>query len=48
MFRDKFPVPQEWADRAWLDNSAYKDMYESSVTEKEEFWAEQGMKCLAI
>ena len=44
MFRDKFPVPQEWADRAWLDNSAYKDMYESSVTEKEEFWAEQGKR----
>jgi len=44
MFRDKFPVPQEWADRAWLDNSAYKKMYESSITEQEEFWAEQGKR----
>jgi acetyl-CoA synthetase len=44
MFRDKFPVPQEWADRAWLDNSAYKKMYESSITKKEEFWAEQGKR----
>ncbi len=44
MFRDKFPVPQEWADRAWLDNNAYKKMYESSITEQEEFWAEQGKR----
>ncbi len=44
MFRDKFPVPQEWAERAWLDNSAYKKMYESSVNKQEEFWAEQGKR----
>ena len=44
MFRDKFPVPQEWADRAWLDNNAYKKMYESSITEQEKFWAEQGKR----
>jgi acetyl-CoA synthetase len=44
MFRDKFPVPQEWAERAWLDNSAYNKMYESSVNKQEEFWAEQGKR----
>ncbi|MEM7442887.1 MAG: acetate--CoA ligase [Pseudomonadota bacterium] len=36
-----FPVPQEWADRAWIDEATYQRMYDQSVEDPEGFWAKQ-------
>jgi acetyl-CoA synthetase len=44
MFRDKFPVPEEWAKRAWVDNAKYLQMYQSSIDDPEGFWDEQGKR----
>lgn len=34
-----FPVPKEWNQKAWIDNSKYRALYESSVADNEKFWA---------
>ena len=39
-----FPVSDDWAKRAWLDNAKYKAMYERSVADPVGFWAEQGKR----
>ena len=39
-----FPVPQEWAKKAWADNDLYLKMYEQSVTDAEGFWGEEGKR----
>jgi acetyl-CoA synthetase len=39
-----FPVPQEWAKKAWIDEAKYKEMYARSVAEPEAFWDEQGKR----
>jgi acetyl-CoA synthetase len=39
-----FPVPQEWAKKAWADNDLYLKMYEKSVTDAEGFWGEEGKR----
>ncbi|MBS28056.1 MAG: acetate--CoA ligase [Alphaproteobacteria bacterium] len=44
MFREKFPVPDEWAKRAWADEAKYQEMYQQSIDEPEAFWAEQGKR----
>ena len=40
----RFPVPQEWADRAWVDDTAYQQMYDRSVKDPEGFWGEHGKR----
>ena len=39
-----FPVPGEWAAKAWCDNDAYLDMYRRSVEDPEGFWGEHGKR----
>jgi acetyl-CoA synthetase len=36
----QYPVPSEFAERAWIDSARYKETYQRSVTENEAFWAE--------
>ena len=44
MFREKFPVPEEWAKRAWVDDAKYQAMYQQSIDDPEDFWGEQGKR----
>jgi len=39
-----YPVPQELAKTAWIDNDKYLAMYEKSVSDSEGFWAEEGKR----
>ncbi|MEC9347279.1 MAG: acetate--CoA ligase [Pseudomonadota bacterium] len=41
---DIYPVSDEWAARARVDNARYLEMYERSVADPEGFWAEQGRR----
>lgn len=36
-----FPVPAEWAKKAWVDNAGYLAMYEASVKAPAAFWADK-------
>ena len=40
----RFPVPQEWAERAWVDDTAYQRMYDRSIDDPEGFWGEHGKR----
>jgi len=39
-----FPVPGEWAQRAYCDNDRYLELYQQSIADPEAFWAEQGRR----
>ena len=39
-----YPVPTEWAERAWCDNQAYEKMYARSIADPDGFWAEQSKR----
>jgi acetyl-CoA synthetase len=39
-----YPVPAEWAKRAWIDADAYRDLYARSVTDPDGFWGEVGLR----
>ncbi len=39
-----FPVPAEWAAKAYVDNDNYRAMYDASVKDPEAFWGEQGKR----
>ncbi len=39
-----FPVPSEWAARAWIDEARYQQMYRRSIDDPEGFWGEQGKR----
>src|SRR5690606_26408695 len=39
-----FPVPKEWATRAWIDEAAYRRKYEESVRDPEKFWTEEAKR----
>ncbi|GIX30752.1 MAG: acetyl-coenzyme A synthetase 2 [Porticoccaceae bacterium] len=36
-----YPVPAEWARRAWIDEPTYREMYRRSIEEPEDFWSDQ-------
>ncbi len=36
-----YPVPDEWAKKAWIDSAKYDEMYKRSIDDPEGFWAEQ-------
>ena len=36
-----YPVPAEWAERAWVDEADYHETYARSVSDPEGFWREQ-------
>ena len=38
------PVPPEWAASAHINNEKYLQMYEQSVQDPDQFWAEQGKR----
>jgi len=38
------PVPDAWKSRALLDDAAYREMYERSVSDPEGFWREEGLR----
>ena len=44
MFREKFPVPDAWASRAWADDAKYQEMYQRSIDDPDGFWSEQGQR----
>jgi len=41
---DVFPVPGEWAQRAYCDNDKYLELYQQSVADPEAFWREHGRR----
>ena len=38
------PVTAEWAERAWINNDSYKELYERSVSDPDGFWGEMGKR----
>ncbi len=44
MFREKFPVSEEWANRAWADEAKYQEIYQDSISDPEGFWGKQGKR----
>ncbi len=39
-----YPVPEEWAKRAWIDREKYEEWYRRSIEDNEAFWAEHGKR----
>ncbi len=39
-----YPVPAEWAQRAYVNDAKYTEMYARSVTDPEGFWREQAQR----
>ena len=39
-----FPVPNDWASRAYADNDKYLAMYQQSIDDPNTFWREQGKR----
>ena len=39
-----YPVSPEWASRAWIDDKAYRSLYERSIKDPVEFWGEMGRR----
>ena len=41
---DVFPVPAEWAERAFVDAGKYETLYARSITDADGFWGEAGRR----
>ena len=39
-----YDVPAGWAEKAWLDEAGYRDMYAASVKDPDAFWGEHGKR----
>ncbi len=39
-----FPVPAEFAEKTWVNNDQYLEMYKQSVEDNEGFWGEHGKR----
>ncbi|CAH1679144.1 acetyl-CoA synthetase (AMP-forming) [Hyphomicrobiales bacterium] len=39
-----YPVPAEWAARAYVDKAGYEAMYQASIDDPEAFWGEHGQR----
>ena len=39
-----FPVPDAFAENAWVDEAAYFRLYEQSVADPAKFWGEEGKR----
>ncbi|MCK0198485.1 acetate--CoA ligase [Ancylobacter sp. 6x-1] len=39
-----YPVPSEWAKRAYVDDTAYQERYAASMRDPEAFWGEEGKR----
>ncbi|MEQ1694910.1 MAG: acetate--CoA ligase [Hyphomicrobiaceae bacterium] len=44
MSEKTYPVPADWTKRAWVDDAAYKAMYERSIKDPAGFWGEMGRR----
>ncbi len=45
MSADKlYPVSAEWAEKAWVNNESYKELYDRSVSDPDGFWGEMGKR----
>jgi acetyl-CoA synthetase len=44
MADNEFPVPEEWAGNAWVDEAGYFKMYQRSIDDPQGFWAEQAKR----
>jgi acetyl-CoA synthetase len=44
MSDELFPVPADWARRAWADDAKHQEMYKRSIDDPEGFWAEHGKR----
>jgi acetyl-CoA synthetase len=40
------PVPQQWSDSAWIDDTTYQAMYRQSVDNPDQFWGDQAAQFL--
>ncbi|HEU4619906.1 MAG TPA: acetate--CoA ligase [Gammaproteobacteria bacterium] len=40
----KYPVPEEWARRAYLDRDKYESLYAASIRDPERFWREHARR----
>ena len=40
------PVPRQWSDSAWIDQPAYEAMYQQSIENPDQFWADQAAQFL--
>ena len=41
---DLYPIPEEWAKRAYFDRAKYEETYAASIEDTEGFWREQGRR----
>ncbi|MFT6043708.1 MAG: acetyl-CoA synthetase, partial [Porticoccaceae bacterium] len=41
-----YPVPDGWADTAWINKTNYQQMYRESVEKPDSFWASQATEFL--
>ena len=39
-----YDVPADWFKRAWVDDAKYREMYARSVSDPNDFWAEQAKR----
>ena len=39
-----YPVPAEWAERAYINADQYRELYERSVSDPEGFWSDAGKR----
>jgi len=39
-----YPVPDDWAKNAFIDDAKYQEMYRRSIDDNEGFWREQGQR----
>ncbi len=44
MSEKTYPVPGEWASKAWLDNAGYLAQYKRSVDDPQGFWGDMGKR----
>jgi len=40
----RYPVPGDWAKRAWIDQPKYESLYKQSIEDPEGFWREQAQR----
>jgi acetyl-CoA synthetase len=41
-----YPVPEQWKENAWINQDRYKAMYQQSIENPDQFWAEQAAEFL--
>ena len=44
MSNTNYPVSAQWAERAWVNEAKYKEMYERSIKDPNGFWGEIGRR----